>query len=84
MKRFENRQRIVVINHALLDGKAGRVVRLRMQDDGAWVRMDEVPPLELRHFPDGDSRQYEVLLSPEWCEPERLIVTKWVVGREGA
>jgi hypothetical protein len=50
-----------------LDGMSGRVARLRRADNGAWVEMDEPLPIDLRRFPEGDSRTKHILLYPDEC-----------------
>ncbi len=71
MKRFTLNQRVrVKMLHFELDGKTGRVVRIRIADDGAWVAMDEPLPSELRKFPEGDGagREDHIMLYPLECE----------------
>lgn len=69
MRNFSNGQRIKVnLPHDRMHGKVGTVVRLRMGDNGAWVKMDDELPEELRSFPVGDSRDHHLLLYPEDCE----------------
>ena len=74
MKSFRLRQRveITLLNHDLR-GKAGRVVRCRQCDDGAWVEMDDPLPEGRRVFPVGDAagREDHIVLYPEYCEEVR-------------
>lgn len=68
MKKFTNGQRVTVTDsESLLCGKQGRVCRLRICDNGAFVDMDDNLPAELQLFPDGDSRQRHTMLYPEQC-----------------
>lgn len=74
MKTFKNGQRVILDQpemHKALRGKIGTVVRLRRCDNGAWVRMDEDVPDELRSFPANDEagRGNHVMLYPEECSP---------------
>lgn len=66
MKRFRYRQRVRVVRGEPLGGK-GTVVRLKIADDGAWVKMDTLRD-NLRVFPIGDDRQNHIELFPEMCE----------------
>lgn len=69
MKRFANGQRVTV-KEGPLEGVQGTVVRLRISDDGAWVKMDK--RIESNHdlfpFPAGDSRSHNTMLYPEDCQ----------------
>ena len=71
MKRFDNGQKVRVVDaeHPLA-GRVGRVCRLRMGDNGAWVAMADDVPDDLRSFPANDpgGRGNNVLLYPEECE----------------
>lgn len=70
MKRFLNNQRVTVISGEM-KGKSGRVVRLRMADNGAIVNMDDMPPESCRMFHDEtDPRKNYVILYPEDCTEE--------------
>lgn len=74
MKQFKNGQRVVVTDKSHeLHGVQGVVVRLRMSDDAAWVRMDERPIKAAQLFPfgndDNDSRQNHAMLWPNGCSP---------------
>jgi hypothetical protein len=76
MKHFSNGQRVKVVSHDDLNmiGNVGTVVRLRIQDNGAWVKMDKGVTAGMRkeHFPFSgdatDSRCNHTLLYPEHCE----------------
>ena len=69
MKRFTSATRVrVVAEKHLLFGKTGAIARIRRNDNGAWVRMDEALPKELQSFSDGDDRSRHVVLYPEDCE----------------
>lgn len=78
MKGFKNGGRIVVTNkqHELY-GIKGTVVRLRMSDDAAWVRMDERPSGAAQLFPfgsnDADARQNNAMLWPDECSPAQAV-----------
>lgn len=52
----------------ILKGYAGKIVRRRKQDDGAWVRMERDLPESLRAFPADDERFRDIMLYPEECE----------------
>lgn len=68
MKRFKNGQRVTVTDsESALYGKHGRVCRLRICDDGAFVDMDEPLPQMMQLFPDGDERAKHTMLYPEQC-----------------
>ena len=73
MKTFKLHQRIRIANpchdHLGLDGWTGKVVRLRMLDDGAWVEMDRNLPAALSSFPEDDPRHRHLRLYPEECKP---------------
>lgn len=80
MRTFMTGQRVVVDQpeaYKALRGKVGTVKRCRRGDDGAWVRMDDPIPDEMRLFPADDEhgRGNDVLLYPEECMPERQKVT---------
>lgn len=47
-------------------GKTGRVVRVRISDNGAWVCLDSTPAKPI--FPSDDGRHYDVMLYPEDVE----------------
>lgn len=70
MKDFKRGQRVKVWDkeHPLF-GIAGEVVRLRIADDGAWVKMDEIPADVTRYFPADDEhgRGNHFLLYPDEC-----------------
>lgn len=72
MRYFTAKSRIIITQHpnAAMVGLKGTVERLRIADDGAWVKMDS--RLDSNEFPfrnqDGDSRQNNALLYPENCE----------------
>ncbi|MDZ4250899.1 MAG: hypothetical protein U0990_12555 [Candidatus Nanopelagicales bacterium] len=68
MRNFTDGQTVKVADteHPLV-GKAGTVVRRRMADDGAWVRMVDDIPTSMRQF--SDERKNNVLLYPYQCEP---------------
>lgn len=67
MISFEGIERIIVTANTDLVGRTGRVVRLRINDSGAWVQMDQPLPNHLRSFPEGDERADWIVLYPEWC-----------------
>lgn len=71
MKRFKLGEKIKVVDsdHEL-NGKTGRVDRLRNCDEGAWVTMDDSLPENLAVFPAGDDRRNNIVLYPEHCDPE--------------
>lgn len=70
MREFRANQRVKVTDPGLvLHGKTGRVVRLRIGDDCAWVRMDDPIPDDITSFPAGDARHNDVLLVPCECSP---------------
>jgi hypothetical protein len=78
MQQFSNHQRITVVSRdgmqpesQELVGKTGTVVRLRLGDNGAWVKMDEPFNEKLTSFPAGDERRNYILMYPEECEPWR-------------
>lgn len=75
LSRFTNGQRVSVVNpddeHEALRGKAGKVVRLLMRDNSAWVQMDESLPESLGRFPVDDSRANHVNLWPDECATEK-------------
>lgn len=89
MKQFKDNQRVRFIvskyepssvREEWLPGKIGTVVRLRMSDDGAWVRMDDAIPDEIASFPASDKRRNHVLLYPHECEPEHRQAADKVKG----
>jgi len=51
-------------------GFCGTVVRVRLADDGAWVRMDKDLPQELWAFPPDDHRHRDVIIYPDECIAE--------------
>jgi hypothetical protein len=69
MKKFENKQRIVV-DKGPLEGLEGTVVRLRRSDECAWVSMDErfYEDSSIYPFPADDSRATHTLLHPWECK----------------
>jgi hypothetical protein len=76
MRRFTNGQRVLIQTcPAFCDegvhfrGETGTVVRLRIADDGAWVRLDRIPPNNQypMPFPLDDDRANHVLLYPCDC-----------------
>lgn len=69
MLAFEDDQNVIVIVRGPLQGKRGRVWRVCLNSDDAWVKMDEPLPESLRSFPPGDSRCDLIKLAPECCEP---------------
>lgn len=80
MKKFSNNQKIRVVapeeedgepRRDMLRGRTGVVTRLRMKDNGAWVRMDQPLPDDLRVFSanDASGRGDHILLYPDECEP---------------
>ena len=69
MKAFKDGEIVIVSDKEHpLHGIAGKVVRRRMGDDGAWVKMQSIPEGVERSFPVGDSRENHFLLYPEECE----------------
>lgn len=79
--RFENGQRVVVVNpeHPMV-GEAGTVVRLlRRTIEEAWVEMDKNLPLDLRCFPADDPhgrRNHTLLLRADCALAEGLLFQK--------
>ena len=74
MDRFTNGQRVKVVTEDLTEGismlgKVGTVVRIRMQDSGAWIEMDDPLPEKLASFEVGDSRRNHIIFYPDECEP---------------
>jgi hypothetical protein len=74
VERFSNGQRVKITTDALTKGismlgKVGTVVRIRMQDNGAWIEMDDPLPEELASFELGDNRRNHIIFYPEECEP---------------
>jgi hypothetical protein len=67
-----NGQRVKVISGEE-HGKTGTVVRVRISDSGAWVRLDSEPVKPI--FPCGDNRHNDVVLYPEEVE-EAVQVNK--------
>ncbi len=72
MEYFCDGQKVRVTNpdggREALRGWTGTVVRLRRQDDGAFINMDQSLPTELMRFPEGDTRCRHILLYPDVCE----------------
>ena len=58
-------QRVKVIKGEDM-GATGKVVRVRISDDGAWVCLDREPVHSV--FPVGDGRHNDVILYPEQVE----------------
>jgi len=75
MKRFRNGQHVRV--HRTVDGvelgpASGSVVRLRRNDDWAWVSLDARSTAPGAHpFEASDHRSTHVLASPQDCEKLR-------------
>lgn len=68
--RFKRGMRVRIANPAHpLFGEVGTVVRPRMQDRGAWVRMDKDVG-RLASFSPDDARHNDVLLFPDDAEKE--------------
>lgn len=71
MKRFKDSQRVYVRKDDT--GNAidahGTVWRLRRQDYGAWIKLDERHPTDVHPFPADDDRANNILAYPEDCEP---------------
>lgn len=68
MKRFKTGQRVTIIDgYPELIGKLGTVQRLRMGDDGAWIKMDDELPKCYRSFPTTDERSRNIMLYPDDC-----------------
>ena len=71
LRRFQQSQRVTIAcaDYGELAGESGTVVRLRLADDGAWVKMDVDLPAEYRAFPadDAHGRGRHLLLYPEQC-----------------
>ena len=61
-----------------LAGKTGTVVRLRVADEAAWVRMDCDLPAALRSFPADDEhgRGRHIMLWPQECRAARRAAAK--------
>ena len=75
MQRFSKiGQRVKVVrdvNDIALNAP-GTVVRIRVNDDAAWVALDVRSKVKKVHpFPEGDHRGTHVLCLPEDCEPAR-------------
>ncbi len=71
MNQFRNKLRVKIVDDEHpCHGKEGRVVRLRMADNGAWINMNEEVPDDFRSFPVSDEagRRNHLLLYPEQCE----------------
>jgi hypothetical protein len=70
MKRFKCGMRVRIVSHKDVNmiGNEGTVYRLRIADNGAWVRMDKRLATEWFPFGDMDSRSNHTLLSPDQCE----------------
>lgn len=68
LSSFRGVKRIVICskNHALY-GQTGRVWRMRLCDDSAWVTMDNDLPEKYRAFPVFDIRKNNILLHPRLC-----------------
>lgn len=68
MRNFTDKQAVKVTQaeHPLFE-KIGDVRRIRMGDNGAWVRMREPIPDDMTAF--NDDRKNDVVLYPEQCEP---------------
>ena len=70
MQRFDYPQRVrVTLPEHPCVGKTGKVHRIRISDNGAWVNMDDPLPPDLRSFEIGDSRANHIILYPNECEP---------------
>ncbi len=76
MKRLQQNQRVIVsrvlchTNEHDIAPTVGTVVRLRIADDGAFVRLDKRLGEDVHMFPASDkTRRTSVLTYPEWCEP---------------
>lgn len=79
MRKFKAGQ-MIKVRSAALHGervglptpRVGRVARVRISDDGAWVALGsrlEGPDEALHPFPSSDmSRSTHVLTYPEWCD----------------
>jgi hypothetical protein len=68
IKRFTKDMRVRVIENAdgIQLGMQGTVARVRMQDDGAWVALDQRSAQEGVHpFPEDDDRGTHTLCYPE-------------------
>ena len=74
MKRLRLGDRVVVSDKESLPelvGIAGKVVRIRIADNGAWVAMDALPEKFRRfHSDDEHGRGNHVILYPEQVEKE--------------
>jgi len=70
MEWLEDDQRIKVVNprHPLC-GITGKVLRLHLRDNDAWVDMDCKLSDHLASFAEGDERRNMIVLSPQDCEP---------------
>jgi len=74
MKQFHNDQQVRLVNPPSrlkgMQGWTGTVVRLRRNDNGAWVRMDRILPSKIRVFDDPDDTRFcHLLLFPDECKP---------------
>lgn len=71
LKRFDNGLAVKVIEHddSRMVGNIGKVVRLRISDNGAWVRMEK-RLTDSGDFPfsEPDERANHTLLYPDQCE----------------
>ena len=70
MDHFRKGMRVTVVSpdESSLKGYVGTVTRLRIADEGAWIRMDELLPEGLANFPLGDPRHRDYTLYPDECE----------------
>ena len=73
MRQFKLGQRVFVRNcEGVPICELGTVERLRRNDDGAWVRLDERSTWEgVHHFSIEDSRANNVLAFPGDCDPAK-------------
>jgi len=79
MRKFKRGDRVVVRQTA--EGNVinapGRVERMRMGDDGAWIALDQRQGDPAVHpFPADDRRGTHVLAFPDDCDAEALHVVR--------
>jgi hypothetical protein len=74
MDTFKLNQKIRITNQEHpLAGLTGIVVRPRISDPAAWVRIDQDFPLEHHPFINPtDPRHQHILLDPQDCEPNTM------------
>lgn len=78
MTRFRLGQRVLV--HAydhddkpITPPARGQVVRLRRNDEAAWIELDDRRDDISFPFPEGDVRERHVMAFPQVCEPAVIL-----------